>query len=134
MRDELLSFAAILAIGFFLFLVADGAMTHRAEASTQASGYKWERELGAQKLTPTVSTALTIPAGTTHAELYVEGGDMLVRWNGGAPVDSATGAMKWPSGHFRKEANDGPKLSGFRALCADCTLWVNYFGDRRVGQ
>lgn len=103
-------------------------------ATVQGPGLKWERELGRQKLTPTSSTALTMPAGTKHVEFYVDGGTCLVTWNGGAPVDSATGAMKWPDGHFRKEANDGPKLSGFRALCSTCTLWVDYFGDRQVGQ
>lgn len=102
-----------------------------ARAATQSTGFRWERETGAQKLTPTTSTALTIPAGTTNAEFYIEGGDVLVRWNGTAPVDSATGAMKWPQGHFRKEENDAAKLSGLRLLCASCTVWVNYSRERR---
>lgn len=100
-------------------------------AATQSTNFKWERETGCQKLTPTSSTALTIPSGTTHAEFYIEGGDVLVRWNGTAPVDSATGAMKWPEGHLRKEENDAPKLSGLRLLCASCTVWVNYSRERR---
>lgn len=100
-------------------------------AATQSTGFRWERETGAQKLTPTTSTALTIPAGTTNAEFYVEGGDVLIRWNGTAPVDSATGAMKWPQGHFRKEENDRAKLTGLRLLCASCTVWVNYSRERR---
>lgn len=122
---------AIIALG----LLISGAWVLWSEvdahAATQSTGYTWERETGAQKLTPTVSTQLTIPTGTTNAEFYVEGGDVLVRWNGTAPVDSATGAMKWPQGHFRKEENDVRKLAGLRLLCSSCTVWVNYSRERR---
>ena len=125
------AYAVLPFIGVVLFMgLIESGRSVRA-ATNQGGGLVWERELGKQKLAPTSSTALTIPAGTKHAEIYIDGGDVLVTWNGGAPVDSATGAMKWPDGHFRKEENDGPKLSNLRLLCASCTVWVDYFGDRR---
>lgn len=119
----------VVLLGLAVVVTLNSARLHAA--TNQGSGLVWERELGRQKITPTSSTALTIPAGTKHAEIHIDGGDVLVTWNGGAPVDSATGAMKWPDGHFRKEENDGPKLSNLRLLCASCTVWVDYFGDRR---
>lgn len=120
------------AVGFVMLLVL--AIVFRGQvvqAATQSTGFRWERETGCQKLTPTSSTALTIPTGTTNAEFYVEGGDVLVRWNGTAPVNDATHAMKWPQGHMRKEENDAAKLSGLRLLCSSCTVWVNYSRERR---
>lgn len=127
MLIEIVALLMFSAVGLILFKGFDrGSTAHAATTSFAA----WERELGAQKLTPTTAAALTLPTGTLHAEIYIEGGPVFVRWNGGTPVDSATGAMKWPEGHFRKEENDGQKLSGLRLLCADCTVWVNYFGRR----
>ncbi len=123
---------AILAVLVLVVLIV-AAPTRRTDAATQSIGYKLEREVGAQKIVPAGSVAqLTLPTGAQHAEFYLEGEAALVRWNGTDPVDSATGAFKWAV-HSRKEENDPYKLLGFRILCDDCTLWVNYFRDRRFG-
>lgn len=92
-----------------------------------------EVELGVQIITPTVSSALTIPQGARHAEFIVEAGDVLVRWNGSIPADAT--AFKWPEGHMRKESNDQGKLINLRLLNAPgetATVRVQYFGDRRT--
>jgi hypothetical protein len=105
-------------------------------AAMKSTGFKWERETGRQKLTPTTSTALTIPAGTTNAEFYIEGGSVFYRWDGGTVADTAStgatwNASKWPDGLARKEENDAAKLSGLRLKCASCTVWVSYSRERR---
>jgi hypothetical protein len=127
-----LPLAAACVFALILALVLGLVPVYHVNAATQAANFRWERETGCQKLTPTTSTALTIPAGTTNAEFYIESGPVFVRWNGSAPVDGATSAMKWPEGHFRKEENDAAKLSGLRLLCADCVVWVNYSRERRL--
>lgn len=108
-----------------------------AHAATQRIPVLWEREVGREKITPTVATALAVPVGATHAEFNIEGGSVFVRGDGGTPADSATtstadaptmwNAFKWSEGHHRKEENDGPKLSAMRFQCSGCTVWVQYF-------
>ena len=120
---------------FVAFMGALGINWNRVNAAGSSTiGITSERELGVQKLTPTSATALAVPQGTLHAEFHITGGSVWVRWNGQAPVDSGTstswGAFPWPEGHFRKEENDNGKLANWRGLCADCTVWVNYFGRR----
>lgn len=118
-----------------LLLVAMGAVSlHDTHAATQSINLATEVEIGAQKIVPGgVVAQLSVPPGTHHAEIYVEGASALVRWNGTTPVDSATGAMKWPAEHFRKEANDVRRLERLRLLCSGCTVWVNYSRRWRSG-
>lgn len=130
MRRDLLPALIVIIVAAILIVAAPA---RRTDAATQSTGFKYERETGVQKIVPGgVVKQLTLPPGTMHAEFYLEGGTALIRWNGTTPVDSATGAMKWPE-HVRKEENDPGKLSGFRILCDGCTLWVDYFRDRRIG-
>lgn len=104
------------------------------QAATQSINFATEVEIGAQKIQPGGSVAsLTVPVGAQHAEFYVEGADVLIRWNASTPVDSATGAFKWPQGHMRKEANDARRLERLRLLCTGCTVWVNYSRRWRSG-
>jgi hypothetical protein len=124
---------------FVLWVVSaalDLPRTSTTNAATQSTGFKWERETGRQKLTPTTSTGLAIPPNTTAAEFYIEGGDVFYRWDGGTVADtagtgSAWNASKWPAGHIRKEENDAAKLKGLRLLCSSCTVWVSYSRERR---
>lgn len=114
-------------VGFLIGPLLEPVVTH---AATNLADQR-EREIGRQKLTPTVSTALTIPSGTWHAQFYIEGGDVFYRWDGGVVADTAGAgptwnASKWPAGLVFKEENDKDKLSGLRLLCASCTVWVSY--------
>lgn len=128
------SAAGDILIGLVIIAIGIALPWNSTDAATQSVGFKWERETGRQKIQPAgVVAQLTIPPGTTNAEFYIESGAAFVRWDGGVPADAATGAMKWPEGHFRKEENDAAKLNGFRVLCASCTVWVGYSRERRIG-
>lgn len=121
-------------IALLLTVLASAALLQWGDVPAHASNLRapvlYEVDLGTQVLTPSAVTvvSLTIPSGTKHAEFYVVSGPVYVRFNGSNPT--VAGSFPWPTGHMRKEATDGQKLAGFRAI-GDGEIRVIYFGDRR---
>src|SRR5688572_15953345 len=90
--DRPVTILAAILIGIIVAAAWPSLPSH---AATQSTGYRFERETGRQKLTPTVSTALTLPTGTTHAEFWIEGGAVFYRWDGGTVADTAGAGSSW---------------------------------------
>ena len=100
------------------------------DASTIAYGYKQQKGLGSQVITPVASTALTLPTGTKHAIINVRGGGVFLTEDSSIP--SASNGVYLPSGTLLLVQNDATYLAALRFLQADgtVTVSVSYSGDR----
>ena len=100
------------------------------DASTIAFGYKPQKGLGSQVITPVASTALTLPTGTKHAIISVRTAGVFLTEDSSIP--SAANGVYIPAGTLLLVQNDAQYLQSLRFIQADgaAIVSVSYSGDR----
>jgi hypothetical protein len=136
-------FAAIkTAAVIFLLAAAAGSVfdtstgVGTARASTAIQGAISQYPLGVQVLNnPTVSTGLTIPAGTLHAMISVRTAGTMMR-DDGVAVTSTTGFYV-PAGTVLLVNNDPKWLAAMRFACSTdgaCVVYATYYRNRKPSE